>query len=519
MAGFSTNEDRKVIPRWRTFDETLRLGELNSVASPRAHQQVTSDFLSSKIMAWREHRTVGHAADLVGAALTLGREKEAAEAARFLLQDDLNASPWARELSERALKTPENTAILSPKEVEEEILRRRVRTLRHLLRAEPKDPITWVELSLSYAMLGLGKQAAQSMTVALQLAMNNRFVLRSASRLWIYLEDPEKAHDLIVRSARTIHDPWLLAAEVAIGSVAGRKPRFIKAARRMVTDKRFSPIHISELASAVATLELDSGSVKKPRQLFDLSLKCPTENSIAQAAWASRQNSSIIRLNDKHLDLPNAFEARSCSFYHQSQWERSIKECRLWQFDQPFSNRPSIHGSYVAAIALEDYKTSEWFAKCGLMANPADFTLLNNLAFARINRGDMEGAKKALSRVGYSRLSDRERAVLQATQGLLKFRTGNVAGGRRLYSDARSKARKMQDQDGSRLLALASMFQAIEEISREVSNREPVLSEALRTLEQGTDPIFRVLERRLTKMTTSFTGRPRGLEVEAHQAE
>ena len=265
MAGFSTDEDRKVIPRWRTFDETLRLGELNSAVSPRACQQVTSDFLSSKIMAWREHRTVSHAADLVGAALTLGREKEAAEAARFLLQDDLNVSPWARELSERALKTPEST-VPSPKELEEEILHERVRTLRHLLRAEPRDPITWVELSLTYAILGLGKQAARSMTVALQLAMNNRFVLRSASRLWIYLEDPEKAHDLIARADRTIHDPWLLAAEVAIGSVAGRKPRFIKAARRMFTDKRFSPIHISELASAVATLELDSGSVKKSRR-------------------------------------------------------------------------------------------------------------------------------------------------------------------------------------------------------------------------------------------------------------
>ena len=507
MAGFSTDEDRKVIPRWRTFDETLRLGELNSAVSPRACQQVTSDFLSSKIMAWREHRTVSHAADLVGAALTLGREKEAAEAARFLLQDDLNVSPWARELSERALKTPEST-VPSPKELEEEILHERVRTLRHLLRAEPRDPITWVELSLTYAILGLGKQAARSMTVALQLAMNNRFVLRSASRLWIYLEDPEKAHDLIARADRTIHDPWLLAAEVAIGSVAGRKPRFIKAARRMFTDKRFSPIHISELASAVATLELDSGSVKKSRRLFDLSLKCPTENSIAQAAWASRRNSSIIRLNDKHLDLPNAFEARSWSFYHQSQWERAIKELRLWQFDQPFSSRPSIHGSYVSAIALEDYKTSEWFAKCGLMANPADFTLLNNLAFARINRGDMEGAKKALSRVDYSRLSDQDRAVLRATQGLLKFRTGDVARGRQLYSDARSKARKMQDQDGGRLLALASMFHAIEEISQEVSNRKLVLSEALQTLEQVPDPIFRVLERRLTKMTISFTGRP-----------
>ena len=508
MAGFSTDEDRKVIPRWRTFDKTLRLGELSSGASPRAHQQVTSDFLSPKIMDWLEHQTVGHAADLVGAALTLGREGEAVEAAKFLLQDDLNVSPWARELAERALGTPEDTEIAPNLEaLEKATLYERVRTLRHLLRTEPRDPMTWVELSRAYAVLGLREQAARCMTVALQLAMNNRFVLRSAGRLWIYLEDPEKAHDLIVRADRTIHDPWLLAAEIAIGSAAGKKPRFIKAARRMLAERRFPPIHISELASAVATLELDSGNVKKSKQLFGRSLEHPTENSIAQAAWASRQNSSI-RFEDQHLRLNNAFEAQSWIYYQKSQWEQAVEQCKLWQFDQPFSSMAGIHGSYVSAIALEDYSTSERFADLGLMANPSDFTLLNNLAFARINLGNMEGAKEALLTVDRLQLSDQNRAVLQATQGLLEFRTGNVVRGRELYSDARSKAKKIQGENGGRLLALASMFHAIEEVSQEASDSGSVLSEAFQALKRVPHPIFRVLEHRLTKMTSSYKGKP-----------
>ena len=505
MAGFGTDKDRKVVPRWRPLDITLRHGELNSTAPPRA-QKVTSDFLAQKLMDWRKHQTVGYAADLVGASLTLGRELEVTGAARFLLQNDLRVSSWARELAEQALKTPTNVETVPPAALEKGVLYARVRDFRNLLRAEPRDPITWVELSRTYAILGLGEQAARSMSVALQLAVNNRFVLRSACRLWLHLEDPEKAHDIIVRSDRTTHDPWLLAAEIAVGSVDGRKPKFIKAARRMLADRRFSPIHISELASAVATLELGSGSVKKPRQLFNLSLKNPTENSVAQAAWASRQNSSI-HLNDKYLDLPNTFEARSWSFYLQSQWEQSIKECRLWQFDQPFSSRPSVQGSYVSAVALEDYRTSEWFAKLGLMANPEDFTLLNNLAFACINRGDIESAKGALARVDrLLQLSDLEQAVLQATRGLLKFRTGNVAIGRQLYLEARSKARKIQAQDGGRLLALASVFHAIEEVSQEVSDSRPMVSETFEALKRVSDPIFRVLERKLTKITT----RPRG---------
>ena len=159
------------------------------------------------------------------------------------------------------------------KELEKSTLHVQVRTFRDLLRTEPRDPITWVELSHAYALLGIKEQAERSMTIALQLAMNNRFIIRSASRLWIYLDDPERAHDLIIRADRTPHDPWLLAAEIAVGSAAKRKPRFVKIARRMLSESRFLNIHTSELASAVATLELNSSNIKRSKRLFDLSLR------------------------------------------------------------------------------------------------------------------------------------------------------------------------------------------------------------------------------------------------------
>ena len=503
MAGFSTDKDRKVIPRWRTFDMTLRLRELESVTPSRAHQQITSDFLVPKIMDWLEHQTVGHAADLVGTALSIGRKEEVSEAARFLLRNDLNVSPWARELAEHALRTPDNTEVVpDPQALKKKTLHERIGAIRNSLRIEPKDPISWVELSRAYAILGLGEQAKQSMTVAVQLAMNNRFVLRSASRLWIYLDDIEKAHDLIVRADRTPHDPWLLAAEIAIGSAAGRKPRFVKTARRMLTERRFLPIHISELASAVATLELSSGSVRRSRRLFDLSLESPTENSIAQAAWASRHNNSIHFDDRSYIELPYTFEARSWTFYRQSQWKKVIEECWQWQSDQPFSSRPSTQGSYVAGIALEDYNMSKRFAEQGRMANPLDFTLCNNLAFALINLGNIQEGKSALLRASRLQISDQDRVVFQATRGFLAFRTGDVVAGRRLYSDARSKARKMQD---NRLFALASAFQAIEEVSQGISDESSVLQEALQALrrETKTDPILKVLEKRLSKMIPS----------------
>ena len=295
MAGFSIDKKRRVIPRWRTLNEALTLQELDSVVPRGNHQMLQFDFLAQKIVDWRRHQTIGHASDLVGAALTLGRRREAIGAAKFLLQDNLNVTPWARELAEQILKTSDHveTGLPKPVEVKDSTLHAQVRAFRGMLRIEPQDPITWVELSRVYVILGLEKQAKRCMDVALQLAIDNRFVLRSASRLWMHFDNPERAHHIIVTSDRTQYEPWLLAAEIAISSAAGRKPRFIKSARRILTERGFSSIHLSELAAAVATLELDTGSVKKSKKFFRISLEDPTENSIAQMAWASRQSNTI----------------------------------------------------------------------------------------------------------------------------------------------------------------------------------------------------------------------------------
>ena len=325
MTGFSTDADRRVIPRWRTYDETRRLGELSSISQPRAHQEVIADFLSSKVVEWHRNRTVGHASDLVGAGLTLGREADIIDAAKFLLREDISVSPWARELAERALRGPQHLGPgLEPRPIDKSTLHVQVRTLRGLLHSEPKDPISWVDLARAFACLGLGDQAKRSMTIALQLGGNNRFVLRSAGRLWISLDDPERAHSVFTRSEKTRYDPWLLSAEIAIGSIAGRPPRLVKPAQRMLSGRQFLPGQLSELASAVATLEISHGGVRKSKRLFRQSLEDPTENSIAQVAWAARHYSGID-FDHELLNLPNTFEAKAWTFYQHGQWKRAVE--------------------------------------------------------------------------------------------------------------------------------------------------------------------------------------------------
>lgn len=503
MAIFNDDADRRVIPRLRTFEMTRLLGQLDSLVDPVQHEGRAEELLASKVAAWREFRTFGHASDLVGAALTFGFTNDSVRAAAKLLRHGGDkVSAWARELGQSAIALERNDAMASTvrleRRVDDPTLYAQVKTFRSLLRQEPRDPVTWVDLAFSHACLGQRKRAARSMAVAVQLARNNRFVLRSAGRLWIYLDDPERAYQIVAKSDRTIHDPWLLAAEIALGSIASKRPKHVKEARRLLSSDQFGPRHISELASALATVELNSGSLKRARRLFARSLQEPTENSIAQAAWAGRQ-SRELRLARDYPSGPNAFEAQSWHCYQKEEWRGVIRNSRRWFADQPFSSRPAALGSYVAATALGDYSASKWFARTGLRANPTSVLLLNNLAFSCLMTGDVDEGAQALGRIHRSTLSQNEAIAHTATQGLLALCRGDRRRGRALYADARERAKRMREEDGGRMYALTSLFYALAEAAVSGDEGDAVCREALSVAAKTSDPIVRTLIGRLSE--------------------
>ena len=376
-------------------------------------------------------------------------------------------------------------------------LRSQAKRYRHWLRAEPQDPIAWVDLARIYATLGLGSQAARCMSVAVQLAADNRFVLRAATRLWIHLDDPARAHDVVNRVEGIGHDPWLLAAEIATCDAARKPQTLIKVARRMLNDRSRAAMQLSELAAAVATLELGSGSSKKSRQLFRQALESPTENSIAQAAWAAKRDPSIC-FERRYLDYENAHEARSLSYLGTGDWKAAVQECQSWQQDQPFSSRPSVRGSYISAVVLRDYGESERFAEWGLIANPSNFVLLNNLAFACASANKVGKARNVLQRVDVRQLGREARTVFLATSGLLAFREGDLEGGRSRYAEALMRARKVEVEDQiPGLYAMAATFYAMEEARLGGAESVVALKRAKQLLRRVKDPVFAVLEHRV----------------------
>jgi hypothetical protein len=78
---------------------------------------------------------------------------------------------------------------------------------------------------------------------------------------------------MIRTAASTPYDPWLAAAEIALGSLAGGGPMFGKAGRRLIESESHSPFQTSELSSALGTIELESGKNAMAKKLFLGSLR------------------------------------------------------------------------------------------------------------------------------------------------------------------------------------------------------------------------------------------------------
>ncbi|MGI8655577.1 MAG: hypothetical protein ACR2LC_10185 [Pyrinomonadaceae bacterium] len=467
---------RNIIPRWRDFRTTLSLGELDSVGTyddePDTSDQ-NLDFLADKVQDWRNHKTPSFAADLVSSALVLRREDDAREAATFLLDSDTSASKIAKELASKIL-TPSrqidqeqdvypplsDVQIVDPKEVNRRA-GANIRKLRVRLMREPRNAIAWVDLAREYTLLGFPvKKITRPMEIALALAPDNRFILRSAARLYVHLDEPDRARYILRRTELTRYDPWLLAAEIGVSSHAGKPSSYIKRGAGLVSDTDFAPSQTTELASALATVEVFFGSRSKARKLFRKSLSDPNENSAAQAEWGSHQlNNFDVDFID--VNIPRIFEARALDYYHNGQWNDAFKQSVNWYYDQPFSSLPSALSSYLACTILEDYRTAAALAKLGLVANPNDPILWNNLAFSYANIGDISKAIEALDSIDRSDISNDTQTILLATEGLIRYRQGNVNEGRRLYLQAIENA---NGQENRELRAEASIFLAREEI-------------------------------------------------------
>lgn len=418
--------------------------------------------------AWEANPAVPFAADLVGAALVLGRSEEARDAAKFLLRSGENVSPVANRLALQVLGEIEGTGKETVPSVATGI-----RTLRSLLQRVPRDPLTWLDLAWAHSANGSNDAAEKAIRAALSLAPHHRVVLRSGARFLVHQHRPDEAHDLLRRAPQLARDPWLLAAEIATADVADRVSKNVKIGRRMLESRAFSPLHLSELAAALGTLELDAGAQRQARKLFELGIREGTENTVAQFAWAAHW---VARwdIPPELLEVPNAFEATLWERFHAAVWPEVIDAAIQWHRDEPFSARPAVIGSGVA-IQIDEFGVAESLILEALRANPRHPGLLNNLTVALAVQGRVQEAYKAFRKIRHVGLDDELKVTIAATAGLLNFRAGHIQAGRTHYDAAIEWARQ-HNMRGTAARAL--LFKIREELRSGAPETSKLLEQA-----------------------------------------
>jgi tetratricopeptide (TPR) repeat protein len=457
--------------------------------------------LEQKLFDWQRKRSIATAAEVVAAAITLNQPLSAVDAAEYLLRVDAAAAPAVKSLASLVLRgseeTPDEEGLGPIILASEEDLRAEVRRLRHAVSDSPRNSFLWTDLARAYTILGREKQAIRAMEIALRLAPGNRFVLRSSARLFIHVGDVDRAHDILRNSISVRRDPWVLAAEIAAAAITERTSRLIKTGRGILGSGAHPAPEITELASSIGTVDLSAGDLRSARRLFALSLQDPTENSVAQAEWVSRRV-SVVEVDPRLAEGRRAYEAQAWQRYLSGQWRDAVMFCRQWLMDEPFSSRPAQLGSYLAEVGLEDFDIAEKLGRQGLLANPNDPMLLNNLVVALANQNRIDEAEREFKRIKVQTATELH-ATVMATEGLLAFRRGEYDRGRYLYFAAMN-----QLPQRSRRWRLAALHLAKEEAIARTGRALDALSMSESEGEGADLPEFHQLEMTVRRYVSSI---------------
>lgn len=446
---------RHMLPRWRLLQSSMQLGELNSVSSGRkfltgqgllenARSIVAGDFLRHK-RAWDETEDLYFAEELLCSAVMLGKhlDSSVATAARAI-RTSVTAQDAIRRFAAQIIGGNDRTADVDAEPVQAgAALFSEINLRKQLLSVNPRDGLRVAETALLYATLGQLRKSRRLINHALMLLPDDRYVLRAAARFFSHIGEPDTAKEWLLRSARTDQDPWLASAQMAVCAVAGETPRRWKIVTRMLNDTGFSDRDKSELSAQAGTIEMLDGSRNRALRFLKLSAKDPTENSVAQIEWLGRKEMAF-EPEDLLADFSISHEAVAHTAYWKCRWEGALESCKRWQNIESFSVRPAIFGSFVAAVSSSQLDRGAEIAQVGLASNPNDVELLNNLAVILAYQNRIDDARSTLART--SRHAKRDDAVvLNATRGLVDFRSGDIDAGIRNYSEAIEMAIQKKD--------------------------------------------------------------------------
>lgn len=443
-------KDRQVVPRWKSPAHAARDSERVARYASASPRRGGPDWMGRLKDQLTKAPSLQVANELQETAFVLGR-----------VQEDFGThSPTSAARAEKVATKAAELDIDISLEGQGEIgsfdkfstVAPLIRSLRNRLAEHPGQALLWSELARHYLTVGSDKKARKAMECALRISgTTNRYIARSATRMFVHLDDQERALHLLRRHRNIKVDPWLISSEIAVSGVSNKPSNLVKLGQSIVADRNSNPLDTSELASAIGTLEHRNGKRKAAENYFRTSLIDPTENSLAQAQWA-QDFETKIRIPDSAWELPGSFEAQAMSARSHRKWDEMLRFASAWLRDEPFSLRPAAVGSSVG-LTTEHNIIGERFASAGLMSAPKNALLLNNRAVSRAYLGKLAGARQDIA-LALASPEAREDPHLLATIGLLAYRAGHYDFGSECYLASMAWFAKKKDRASVTLGAL-----------------------------------------------------------------
>ncbi|MCK4905364.1 hypothetical protein KAS42_03880 [bacterium] len=448
---------RQIVPRWYPFEIAFLMGEIQpkedplvSIWTPISYKYKEQEWLFYKQLPW--------ALDFVGTALVSNdfSNTVAIDAAQFILNNSKKVSGLAKSVAGKFLRLSESKSDfnLSIRDRFQEI----ISLLKKQVREYPYNAIAWTDMAFYYTVLCQNEKADLCISIALNLAPENRFILRSAARFYMHIKNPDKALFFLRKAELTKHDPWLLASEISISEAFNLRTRNVKIAKNILSTSDKSPKDLAELYGTVGTLEMVNAGNKKGKKLFKNAMIDPNENTLAQAEWISQNRSISI---EQPSNVLAAFEAESTRLFYEGNYKDALGASLKWSRLQPFCSRPVEQATYIAGTCLDNFQEAVRIVeeeKIGPLGK--NFPIQNNYIFSLASLDRIKEAEQQMTTINFEELSEREQGVYKATEGLIEFRKGKIEGGRLLYEDAIKRFQKLKEE---RCLALATFYFAKEE--------------------------------------------------------
>lgn len=458
----STLPERRLIPKWRPVATTLESPEAGS------HKDATvqllsgdKDELEKAIAEWKEHRSPGMLGevlsfsvhpDLLPRVLDIGSEA--------VRSGDELTSVQAALITELSQSNGEGALIDAPPQfiaTDTHPFQVPMRRLRSLLRSQPDNALALLDMAQLQSAIGKTESAERSIRMALNLAPNNRTVIRTAARFYVHADKHDQAHQLVRRHQRTPGDPWLMASEIALADLAGTESGFLSKGKRFLIDQRsISDAHLTELSGVIAMEEYRAGNLKRARDAQRRALLSPNDNMVAQA-FEHRARFGIELETPQILNaLAHSHEALVLKAWTEMSPDQVEHHAQAWHSEEPFSSRP-IQLLSTLYLFQGDYTMSDRWISAGLTSDPLDRGLLTNQAFLRARAGQGAEMTSILRRLRARHLQEVE-PYAKAIEGLYEYAQGRFDSGDNLYGQAVEQFLQLRRPE---LAAYCQLFQAL----------------------------------------------------------